>query len=329
MPRADRPLPGAGREVQPAAQRRRRRRSGRRAAPGARRRRRAREGKALGPAPRRADDGEGVVRRRRHAHDVGPARAQRQPGGAQCARRGPPARRRRRAVRQDQRAAHARRLPELQRRVRHHQQPVGPRALAGRLLGRLRGGARRRAHGHRGGQRHRLVDPQSRALLRRLRPQADLRHRAAARPGARRACGAGRHLRHRPHGARRRGSRPRALRDGGRRRDRRRRVAAPPARAAAEAPARVQGRRHAHRSRRRGRSRGAGPAPGPRRLPRREEGAGERPRAPRHRHGRGPPRVHPAPPLRHLGPADGRRSSRGISRSRAGSGRATRPTTRG
>ncbi len=38
--------------------------------------------------------------------------------------------------------------------------------------------------GSRGRQRHRLVDPQSGPLLRSLWPQADLRHRAAARPGA-------------------------------------------------------------------------------------------------------------------------------------------------
>ena len=38
--------------------------------------------------------------------------------------------------------------------------------------------------GARGRQRHRLVDPQPGALLRRLRPQADLGHRAAHRPGA-------------------------------------------------------------------------------------------------------------------------------------------------
>ena len=55
---------------------------------------------------------------------------------------------------------------------------------ARRLLGRLGGRARRRPHRLRGGQRHRLVHPESRALLRRLRPQADLRHRAAPRPGA-------------------------------------------------------------------------------------------------------------------------------------------------
>ena len=83
---------------------------------------------------------------------------------------------------------HARRLAELQRGVRLHQQSLGSRAHAGRLLRRLGRGARRRPDRHRGGERHRRVDPESRALLRRLRPQADLRHRAATRPGACRAA---------------------------------------------------------------------------------------------------------------------------------------------
>ena len=59
---------------------------------------------------------------------------------------------------------------------------------AGRLLGRRGRSACRGPHGDRGGQRHRLVDPQSRALLRRLRPEADLRHLPAARTSAARAA---------------------------------------------------------------------------------------------------------------------------------------------
>ena len=39
-------------------------------------------------------------------------------------------------VRQDQRAVHGRRLAELQRDLRHHQQPVEPGARAGRVVGR-------------------------------------------------------------------------------------------------------------------------------------------------------------------------------------------------
>ena len=92
-------------------------------------------------------------------------------------------RRRRGAVRQDQRAALPRRLAELQRDLRHDQQSVGRHARARRILGRLGRGAGRRAHRAGGGQRHRLVDPQPGALLRRVRPQADVGHRAAPRPG--------------------------------------------------------------------------------------------------------------------------------------------------
>ena len=58
----------------------------------------------VGTAARRADDHQGVVRRGRPAHDVGRARAARQRGHAERRGRGPPARRRRRALRQDQRA---------------------------------------------------------------------------------------------------------------------------------------------------------------------------------------------------------------------------------
>ena len=54
-------------------------------------------------------------------------------------------------------------------------------------------GAGRRPDRHRGGQRHRRLDPQPGALLRRVRPQADLRRGLAARPCARRQCRAGRH----------------------------------------------------------------------------------------------------------------------------------------
>ena len=44
------------------------------------------------------------------------------------------------------------RLAELQRDLRHHQQPVGPRARARRILRRLGGGAGRGPHRARGGQ---------------------------------------------------------------------------------------------------------------------------------------------------------------------------------
>src|SRR5256885_10947356 len=59
---------------------------------------------------------------------------------------GPPARRRRRHLRQDERAALPRRLAELQRDLRDDEQSVGRHARARRILGRLGGGARGRAH---------------------------------------------------------------------------------------------------------------------------------------------------------------------------------------
>ena len=132
-----------------------------------------------------------------------------------------PARRRRRALRQDERAAVPRRLAELQRDLRHDQQSVGRHARARRILGRLGGRPGRRAHRAGGGQRHRLVDSQPGALLRRVRPQADVGHRAAHRSGAAVAAGrAGRHRRRRtagPHGG---GSRPGAVDHGRPRPDR-------------------------------------------------------------------------------------------------------------
>ena len=113
----------------------------------------------------------------------------------ELARRPAPGRCRRHPVRQDQRAAEPRRLAELQRGLRHHQQSVGPVAHAGRLVGRLGRGARRRPHRPRGRQRHRRLDPQPRALLRRVRPQADLGRGLAARPCADGNVAPGRHQR--------------------------------------------------------------------------------------------------------------------------------------
>mgnify|MGYP003693742879 CR=1 FL=1 len=67
-----------------------------------------------------------------------------------------------------------------------------------------------RAHRPRGRQRHRLVDPQPGALLRRVRPQADVGHRAAraVRPCPGRVAPVG-HRRGRPAGAQRRRPRDR------------------------------------------------------------------------------------------------------------------------
>ena len=65
--------------------------------------------------------------------------------------------------------------------LRHDQQPLGPDAHARRFLGRRRRRGRRGIHAARTRQRYRRVDPLSGAFLRHLRPQAQLRHRAAAR----------------------------------------------------------------------------------------------------------------------------------------------------
>ena len=104
------------------------------------------KGEVVGAAPRRADHREGVLRRGGPAHDVGraePAGARR---GEERARRRPAARRGRRAVRQDQRAAVPRGLAELQRHLRDDQQSRGtsrarPAARRGALRRRSRRGS--------------------------------------------------------------------------------------------------------------------------------------------------------------------------------------------
>ena len=65
---------------------------------------------------------------------------------AERARRRAPDRRRRRDLRQDQRPDAARRLADLQPDLRHHQQSVGRRARARRIVGRLGRGARGGSH---------------------------------------------------------------------------------------------------------------------------------------------------------------------------------------
>ena len=113
-------------------------------------------------------------------------------------------------------------------------------------------------------------------LLRRVRPQADLGRGLAARPCADRQGRPGRHQRVRAAGARRGGSRDRPGRDGRARRDRRPRLDAHPAALEEKEAARLQGRGAALRPQRRGRPLGAGRDPDARRLPRQEEGQGER-----------------------------------------------------
>ena len=138
--------------------------------------RRARAGTAVRASARRADDDQGIVRRRRPADDLGRShvelrRRARRPGrGAhEGCRRGD--------LRQDQRAVSPARFSVVQRHLRRHQQSVGSHAHARRILGRRRCRAGRGADGARSRQRHRRLDPQSRALQRRVRTQADVRHR--------------------------------------------------------------------------------------------------------------------------------------------------------
>ena len=74
-------------------------------------------------------------------------------------------------------------------------QPVGPRARAGRLVGRLRRRRWRAGLPRRPRHRHRRLDPPARGVLRRRRPEADLRARLALRrssPSRRRSTRSGR-----------------------------------------------------------------------------------------------------------------------------------------
>ena len=91
---------------------------------------------------------------------------------------------RRRHPRQDQRAARARRLAELQRHLRHHQQSVRSRPHAGRLLRRIVGGAGGGLRAALARFRYRRLAAGAGVSLRRLCPQADLRPGAVARPYA-------------------------------------------------------------------------------------------------------------------------------------------------
>jgi hypothetical protein len=194
LPRAPRPPPRAGGALQPAHQCHRGPRRGARA--------RARPAGGSGPRPggsprsaaRRADDGEGILRRRGSAEQLGAAGHEEQHGRAPCAVGASPDGRRRGGVRQDQRAGDARRLAELQPGLRHDQQSVGRDACSGRLIGWRGGGARGRSDRSRNRQRYRRLDPQPCALLRFVRPQADVRRRLAPGPGPARGGLGDRHL---------------------------------------------------------------------------------------------------------------------------------------
>ena len=156
-------------------------RRGARLRPGARRRQGGRRGAGEGRAPaaaRRADDRQGVLQRRRPADHLGlPAAKDFRPTDDALA-----------VARL--KAAGAVILGKTNvplslgdwqsynDDLRHHQQPLGPDAHAGRLVGRLGGGAGRGLRVARARLRYRRLAARAGALLRRLRPQAD------ARPGA-------------------------------------------------------------------------------------------------------------------------------------------------
>ena len=133
-------------------------------------------------AARPADDREGGVQRRRPADDLGHPRLQGLAAARGCRRRRTAEGRRRRDHRQDQRAGRARRLAEHESDLWHHQQSLRSRADARRLVGRRGRRAGGRLRGPRGRLGHRRLAAHAGALLRRVRPQADLRHRADARP---------------------------------------------------------------------------------------------------------------------------------------------------
>ena len=211
--------PGGG--ARRADQRRRhdRRRAG---PPGGRRgRRRAGPGRGPGPAARRADDDQGQLLHRRHAHHLGRARADRPRARRGRLPRRPPAPGRGGRLRQDE-PAHLRRRPaELQRDLRHHQQPLRSLPHAGRLVRRLGRRAGLRFHPPRAGLGHRGLDPLPVPHVGCGRPQAHLRDRARprpdprssghahpGRPGGRRAHGP---HRRRPGAGSRRHDRPRPL----------------------------------------------------------------------------------------------------------------------
>ena len=81
-------------------------------------------------------------------------------------------------LREDQHAALRRRLPDLQRGLRRHQQPLGRHPHDRRVLRGLGGRGRDRHVADRARQRHRRLHPQPGPLQRRVRPEAVPRRRA-------------------------------------------------------------------------------------------------------------------------------------------------------
>ncbi len=179
-PRAHPALPRPHRAAGAGAQRLRHRhgRPGPRRCPA--RRRAAGEGRGRA-ADRRAHRPQGHLLHRRHPDDLRVAdavelrRALRRHGRRALAggRHG--------AARQDQHGRVRHGLVERDQLLRPGQEPVGPEARAGRLLGRLGRGRGRlpRAGGQR--HRHRRLDPPARGAHQPHRPQAHLRPRVALR----------------------------------------------------------------------------------------------------------------------------------------------------
>ena len=141
-------------------------------------------------AARHPHDGEGGLQRRGPADHLGFSARQGLAPDRGCADRRARQGGRRHRAGQDQRADRARGLAELQRHLRHHQQSLGPRPHAGWLVRRLGGvaGGRLRAPGAR--LRYRRLAARARALLRRLRAQADAGAGAEPRANAARSAGA-------------------------------------------------------------------------------------------------------------------------------------------
>ena len=113
-------------------------------------------------------------------------------------------------VRQDERAALVRRPPDLQRDLRDDEQPVGRQARARWIVGRAGGCRRRRVHLVRARHRHRRLGAHPVALLRRVRPEAELRRGVPTRVprSRRRRHDRRRHQRVRADRPKRRGPRP-------------------------------------------------------------------------------------------------------------------------
>ena len=160
--------------------------------PGARRRRCRRRGACARRAPaiaRAADDRQGAIQHCRPADHLGATEIQGLAAGRRWAGGAAAQGGRRDHPRQDECAGRSRRLAELQRGVRHHQQSLGFRPLPGRLVGRCRSGACRWLRAPGVGLGHRRLAALSGAFLRRLlaqaepRPGASARLRPAADPG--------------------------------------------------------------------------------------------------------------------------------------------------